>query len=215
MAAGNNSTLGEQAYQALKNKIMTLESGTYMSARQFATEIGMSYTPVREAFLRLQREGYVKQIPNVGFFVETMKFSDLIQFYQVRECLEPFVLNKVFSRFTPQHLAQMKEYIEMQRAALMEGEIMEYIALDVKVHEVMFDLYGNHYLAEFYHNIRSQYMICSDYVARAGNPVAVRDHEMIVKAIEEGRKEDAHTLLCDHISESKFRIKQGYMNIGD
>lgn len=215
MALNSANTLGEQAYKILKSKIITLESGSYMSARQFANDIGMSYTPVREAFLRLQREGYLKQIPNVGFFVETMKFSDLIQFYQVRECLEPFVIGKVFFRFTHDQIGRMLEYIDKQHKALASSDIMQYVELDIAFHEVMFELYGNRYLMEFYHNIRTQYLLCSDHMVRAGNPAAINDHEKIVKAIGDGRKDDAITLLSDHISESKFRMKQGFVNMGE
>ena len=46
-------TLGEKAYEALKKKVATMESGAHLSVRSFAKEIGIGYTPVREAFLRM------------------------------------------------------------------------------------------------------------------------------------------------------------------
>jgi DNA-binding GntR family transcriptional regulator len=140
-------TLSEKAYQTLKDKIITLKSGSYLSARQFANEIGMSYTPVREAFLRLQREGAIKQVPNVGFFVETIDWANLYQSYEVRECIEPFVLKKAFNRFTPEHTAAMRNIVEKQSKALSSGKIMQYMRLDIDLHEVMFrtDFYENHF----------------------------------------------------------------------
>jgi len=74
-----NGTLSEHAYVVLKEKLLTMEGGAYLSMRQFANEIGMSYTPVREAFLRLQNEGALKQIPNVGFLVATMDIKEILQ----------------------------------------------------------------------------------------------------------------------------------------
>lgn len=93
-------TLGEKAYEALKKKVATMESGAHLSVRSFAKEIGIGYTPVREAFLRMEREGTLRQIPNVGFFVQGYDFTSVIHYYQVRECVEPFVLKQVFAQLT-------------------------------------------------------------------------------------------------------------------
>ena len=78
-------TLSELAYFTLKEKLLTMDSGAYLSIRQVANEMGMSYTPVREAFLLLQKEGSLRQITNVGFFVATMDINEILQFFQVRE----------------------------------------------------------------------------------------------------------------------------------
>lgn len=206
-------TLGDRAYYALKEKIITLESGTYLSARQFANEIGMSYTPVREAFLRLQREGAIRQVPNVGFFVETMDLSDLIQFFQVRECIEPFVLKKVFSRFTPQHINKMREYVEKQRHALAAGDIMDYMLIDISLHEVILEMYGNRHLFTLYHTIREQYMYCSNKIAVDYYPDAISEHLSMIDAIERDDMKSALKLLTSHIENAKQRMRDGYTNI--
>lgn len=207
------NTLGERAYQALRDKILTLDSGTYLSARQFANEIGMSYTPVREAFLRLQREGSLRQVPNVGFFVETMDLKDILQIYQVRECIEPFILQKVFSLFLPQHIAQMRSLVEQQSRALKTGDIMQYMRLDITLHEVGLEIYGNKHIKSLYHSIREQYMICSNKIAVAYYPDAISEHNAFITAIEQGDKELALTLINQHIENAKQRMKDGYTNI--
>ena len=52
-------------YEELKKNIisMRLEPGQTMSTQEIATKLGVSRTPVREAFLRLQSEGLVEMIP--------------------------------------------------------------------------------------------------------------------------------------------------------
>ena len=59
--------LSSMAYQAIKERIAAMPSGSYLSARQCALELGISYTPVREAFLRLQKEGVLRQVPMWAF----------------------------------------------------------------------------------------------------------------------------------------------------
>lgn len=206
-------TLGESAYQALRKKVLSLESGTYLSARQFAAEIGMSYTPVREAFLRLQREGALRQVPSVGFFVESLDLNDILQIYQVRECVEPFALQKVFSRILPQHILQMRAHVESQVEALKAGDIMQYMKLDIALHEIVLDIYGNKHIKSMYHSIREHYMFCSNKIAVTYYPDAIIEHTEWIDAIDSGDKERALNLLNKHIENAKQRMKDGYINI--
>lgn len=206
-------TLSEKAYQALKDKIINLKSGSYLSARQFANEIGMSYTPVREAFLRLQREGTIKQVPNVGFFVETVDLADLYQSYEVRECIEPFVLRKAFNRFTPEHIAHMRSIVRKQAEALSSRKIMDYFSLDIELHEIMFTIYNNKQLLELHRNLREQHMFCSHKVAITFNKDALHEHEQFIDAIEDGDMEKALYILNIHIENAKQRMKEGYISV--
>lgn len=206
-------TLSEKAYQALKEKITNLKSGSYLSARQFASEIKMSYTPVREAFLRLQREGTIRQVPNVGFFVENIDLVDLYQSYEVRECIEPFVLKKAFNRFTPEHIAQMKTLLEMQINLLSSGKIMQYMRYDIELHEIMFKIYNNKHLLELYRNIREQHMFCSNKIAVAYNEDALNEHKLLIEAIEAGDLQNSLDILNAHIDNAKQRMKEGYISV--
>ncbi len=206
-------TMGERAYQALREKIITLESGTYLSARSFADEVGMSYTPVREAFLRLQREGSLRQVPNVGFFVETMDLNDILQIYQVRECIEPFVLEKVFSLIRPEHIAQMRALVAKQEGALKKGDIAQYMKLDIALHEILLDLYGNRHIKALYHGIREQYLFCSRKIAESSYPDGVAEHGEAIDAMERGDKKTALKLCCEHIDNARRRMKEGYINV--
>jgi len=206
-------TLSEQAYSELKERLLTLESGAYLSARQFANDIGMSYTPVREAFLRLQSEGALKQIPNVGFFVATMDLSEMAQLFQVRECIEPFVLQKVFPRITDSHIARMRVYEREQREALDLKDIARYMDLDIKLHEVLLELYGNQHLMSLYHKVREKYMFCSNRIALGFYPGAIDEHSKVIGAIEAGDAELSLELLNSHIENAKQRMMEGYINV--
>lgn len=213
MAKDQKSTLSEKAYQMLMDKIYTLDSGSFISARKLASELGMSYTPVREALLCLQQEGYIKLIPNVGFFVETMNFSDIIQYYQVRKCLEPFVLEQIFDLITEEHIKKLKEYIEMQRMALKNSSVIEYVKSDIQFHMIKFKIYGNEYLKEIYTRVRDQHMICSRHILQDEYLDVLKQHERLVNFIEQGRKEDAVRLLGDHINAAEQRQKKGFVNV--
>jgi DNA-binding GntR family transcriptional regulator len=138
----NLKPLSDQAYVLLKRKIMSEGSGAYISARQFATEVGISYTPVREAFLRLQKEGALKLVPNVGFFVQSLDLPDLLQILEVREAIETFVWDKVFDHLGLDSLIQMKNLVKQQREAVISGDAFMYHQVDKSMHEIPFRIYA-------------------------------------------------------------------------
>lgn len=213
MKEKTKSSLSDVAYRALKERIITLGGGSYISARQFANEVGLSYTPVREAFLRMQREGTLKLIPNVGFFINTFDISELIQIYQARECTELFVLDKAFDLIKKEHIEQMKIVNSHLDTALSRGNIIEYQQLDIKFHEIIFVIYGNKHLLRFYRNIREQYMLCSVKVAKRQSNAAILEHAELIASIEAGNKEKAISDLKKNISLAKERMIEGYINV--
>ena len=206
-------SLSEQAYDVLKEKLLTMESGAYLSSRQFASEIGISYTPVREAFLRLQKEGALKQIPNVGFFVAQMDINEILQLFQVRECIEPFVLKQVITRVTPSHIILMRGFVEEQRQALENEDITKYMKLDIKIHEVLLDIYGNPHIKSLYHTIRETYLFCSKRIAQSFYPGALEEHINLIDAIESGDTELSLRILNEHMESAKQRIMEGFVKV--
>ena len=206
-------SLSEQAYDILKEKLLTLENGAYLSSRQFANEVGMSYTPVREAFLRLQNEGALKQIPNVGFFVASMDVNEILELFQVRECIEPFVLSKVINRVTPSHIMLMRGLAEEQKQALDTEDITKYMKLDIRIHEVLLDLYDNPHIKSLYRTVREKYLICSNKVALSFYPDAMVEHINLIDAIESNDMELSLELLNNHIENAKKRILEGYIKV--
>jgi len=213
MKEKSRNSLSDMAYLALRKKIITLGGGSYISARQFANEVGVSYTPVREAFLRMEREGTLKLIPNVGFFINAFDIGEVIQIYQARECTEIFVLEKAFDFITKEHIQQMKNINVQLEAALAKGNILEYQQLDIKFHETFFIIYGNKHLLNFYRNIREQYMLCSVRVAKRLSNAVVVEHEGILASIEAGDKEKAINALRKNISQARERMIEGYINV--
>ncbi len=215
MKEKTKNSLSDVAYHALKEKIISLGGGSYISARQFATEVGLSYTPVREAFLRLQREGTLKLIPNVGFFINTFDITELIQIFQARECTELFVLEKAFDQIKKEHIEQMKKINTQLDQALSRGDIVAYQQLDIKLHEIIFLIYGNKHLLMFYRNIREQYMLCSVKVAKSQSNTAILEHAEFIASIEARDKEKAISDLKKNISQARERMIEGYINVNN
>ena len=207
MKIGNE--LSEKAYRLLKEKLNG-QSDNYISARALASEMDMSYIPVRDALNRMQNEGLIKKIPNVGYFVVRLGIKDVIQIFQVRECIEVFIFEAVFDLIREEHIKAVEEIIEKQRKELKANNLRKYVKEDERFHQVFIDIYNNNYFSDFIRSIREQYFICSNKVAKGSSADGIEEHELIIKYIKEKNKEKAVAMMKKHIGSAKQRMKEGF-----
>ena len=196
--------LSNIAYQAIKERIATMPSGSYLSARQFALDLDISYTPVREAFLRLQKEGVLRQVPNVGFFIQTVDLTDLFQMFQVRECVELFALEKVFSK--------LRSICAEEEKTRQAGDSYRYAELDSAFHRVPLEVLGNQPLLGLYDNTRARYQIISGRLLPLIDEEIQQEHLRLVTAVEQQDLVQAKDLLLHHIQEMKQRLINHYIH---
>lgn len=209
----SNLTLSDRAYNLIKEKIISYDEGQYLSIREMASEIGMSYTPVREAFQRIEKEGLLKRIPNVGFFVPQIDIRHIEEIFQVRECLEVFVLDKVFDLITAEDLETLSDYVDNQVEHLRKGEIHQYVMVDKQFHMLPFRLYGNSHFIDLIENVREQHLICSVKIARNESTEAIKEHRELIEHMGNKDKERALSTLRTHIDNAKQRMKDGYISL--
>ncbi len=207
-------TLSDKAYNTIKEMIPNLDKGQHLSMRDLANQMGMSYTPVREAFHRLKNEGLLEHSPNVGFFVPRMDIIDIMQIFQVRECIEVFVLDRAFEMLTPDNVANLNKYVELQTQHLSRGEMREYMRADEQFHMEFFKVYNNPLLTNLMKTVRQQYLVCSQSIHRGGT-IAIAEHKEIAQRIAARDKENAVRLLEEHIVAAKQRMKEGYITFID
>ena len=82
--------LSQKAYWHIHDKLSagTLKPGFRLSNRAVAKEVGISFTPVREALNRLVSEGLLEYRAGLGVFVPECSRREIEELYEVREMLE-------------------------------------------------------------------------------------------------------------------------------
>ncbi len=100
-------------YQALKKRIILLEDkpGSVLREKEIMDAFGVSRTPVREAFIRLEMEGLVRIIPNLGTFVADVSFQQLKDVFEIRSFLVRLSGQLAAARITEAELAEIHERI--------------------------------------------------------------------------------------------------------
>jgi DNA-binding GntR family transcriptional regulator len=88
MKAARNKKV--QVYESLKRRIIECElvPGLPINEGGFASELGVSKTPIREALRQLERDGFVENIPGRGSTISHITSADIREIFEIREILE-------------------------------------------------------------------------------------------------------------------------------
>jgi len=144
----NTQSLREQIYQYLRDGMQTgkLAPGAALNLNEISQKLGISKTPLRDALIKLEAEGFVTILPRRGVMVNEMTLEDVRQFYDILGALEASVVLDVFHQITPDLIRKMKQLNQAQRKALKEEDYGRYYRLNLEFHGVFLDLCNNNTL---------------------------------------------------------------------
>ena len=110
----SNDTLTQKAYQHIHDKLSggLLQPGSRLSNRGVAKEVGISFTPVREALSRLVSEGLLEYRQGLGVFVPMSNIQEIRESYELREILESEAASMACRNLSPGMLAEMNDSYE-------------------------------------------------------------------------------------------------------
>lgn len=113
----NRRTTADSVAGILRQQIRegTLAAGTRLRQSEVAKRLGVSTTPVREAFALLQADGLVQVDRHRGAVVYEPSVEDLREFYEIREALEALAISLALPHLTDQHLDQLEALIAEMR----------------------------------------------------------------------------------------------------
>lgn len=150
------SRLRERAYEAIKEAILTLEltPGQAVNEAELASQLNVSRTPIRDALLQLQSEGFVIIQPFRGAFVSELTAQDIMEIFALREMLEVPAARNAAQTFTPEDLAQAEGLIEQMRIAVEQDRVRDYSALSDQFHSMIVTRLNNRRVLQVLENLR-------------------------------------------------------------
>lgn len=145
----HNQSLQDQAYNALRSKIIyaELKPGTRLSAIGLEKETGIGRTPIRESFVRLREQELVETRPKSGTYVSKISMERAENACFLREKLERSVLIKCCSAASPEQKHRLDQILA-ESESLDHGETRRFFDLDNLFHETCFEIAGRHGLDE-------------------------------------------------------------------
>lgn len=164
-------------------------------------ELGVSRTPVREAFRQLELEGLIQMIPNKGAYVTGITPKDVQDIYMMRSMLEGLCARWAAGNISPEQLEEMEENIYLSEFHLERGHTEQFAELDNRFHEIMYEACNSKILA---HTLRDfhQYVyrvrrrtLANESRIRA----STKEHRLIMEAIRNQDAKRAEELANQHM----------------
>jgi len=112
----------EHAYDSIKAAILSREfqPGSHLGEAALAQRLGISRTPIREAFRRLGAEGWLEILPDLGVRVTEWSARDVDEVFEARMLLESHIARRAAERVTPEQIATLRRHAEHMESLLDE-----------------------------------------------------------------------------------------------
>lgn len=205
-APPETTSAAEIAYADVKTRILDgdLVGGEMVSEGAVADALGMSRTPVREAFLRLQAEGWMRLYPKRGALVVEVRPHELEDVVDARVLIETDSVRRLTrdAQRAAQVAAELAQVIERQRAAYVAGDLVGLADADTAFHATIVDAGGNALLSTFFATLRDRQrrMVARSLWRRDDRTEQVlHDHELLARLVAESEPDAFEMALARHI----------------
>jgi DNA-binding GntR family transcriptional regulator len=174
--------------------------GEQLSEQALAEQLGVSRTPVREAFLKLQTERLVEVKPQRGTFVFQYDLTELREICELREVLETGALRIALGRDRDGLIKELRSRNKTAQGVVAKGPAA-YQPYDTAFHETLVEASGNRELIAAYEKIAGRvrairYRLTTTMEQIQGSQ---RDHGMVIDALIAGDDPAAATALGRHV----------------
>jgi DNA-binding GntR family transcriptional regulator len=208
--AAPRASLGESAYRALRAQIleMTLPPGHQATEGDLAAQLGMSRTPVHEAVLRLQAEGFLEVQPRRGIRVLPIDPTGMAETYEVLIALEGAAAARLATKRDEAAIDTMARATEAMREALARGDRHAWAAADDRFHRALVQNCGNARLARMAQEAAdlAQRARLATAALRPEPAGSAEEHARILDALRLGDAEAARAALSAHRQRASAEI---------
>lgn len=207
VATSLTARVTEQIREAIQNGEFKLGEG--LSELKLAAALGVSRTPVREAFNALQLQGLIDIRPQSGSFVFMPTEENVGALCEFRRVMEVTALRLCFEYRREDALQQMRAASDAMELAKQTGDRLAISHADTDFHQAIMNHSNNPYLIEAYKlvsgrvaTLRTHNLVGLDTLLNK----SISEHRLIIAALSAGKLDRAETILDEHIS----RMGVGY-----
>ena len=196
----NLTPLREQVYQYFRNEMQHghLIPGSSVNLNEISRKLGISKTPLRDALIQLEAEGFVTILPRRGVLVNKLSLREIQSLYQIIGSLEATVVAAVFDKFTKFHIDKMKQLNAEQVSSLKKEDFDRYYRLNLDFHNVFLDLSDNETLKTIIKPLKQRLY---DFPRRGyleeWEKQHLAEHDKLIAAIVKGNPERAASVVRD------------------
>ena len=194
-------SLREQVYEYLRDEMGRggLQPGEFLDLNQLAARLNVSRTPLREALLHLEAQGFVTILPRRGFRLNALTLDDIRHFYEIIGAMEAAALRQAGPTLGPADFARMRQLDAAMSDAVAARDFDEYYQANLAFHDVYLQRCDNTRLIAQVQLLKRRLY---DWPRRAGMVQAweehsVVEHEEFLSLLERGNVAQAAAHLQD------------------
>jgi DNA-binding GntR family transcriptional regulator len=146
------------AYEQIKEAILSgvLRPLERITEGDVASRLGLSRTPVREAFGLLAAEGLIQVVPQRGSFVSQLRIDDILEIYQIRTPLECMAARIAAEALDESALATLGRMVEAEAQGQGTRSARETLEANAEFHRIIIDCVRNRRLRALVGQLQGQ-----------------------------------------------------------
>lgn len=203
----DKETLSDKAYKILVELIVSqkLESGVRLKEQHVAKELGISATPIREAFKKLAADGFVEIKPYYGVVVRRTDEKESDNIYQCLVALSEMEMKLAIDNFDDNFVIQLAGIIAKEKKA---KSFFEFHSLNLDFHHTIWVQTGNEVFVKIMKMlVASTHMRYADGCEQ-GQKHIIQGHQNILEAIKIKSPKMAHKAMLELLEKSMQIIKK-------
>lgn len=195
----DKETLSDKAYKILVELIVSqkLESGVRLKEQHVAKELGISATPIREAFKKLAADGFVEIKPYYGVVVRRTDEKESDNIYQCLVALSEMEMKLAIDNFDDNFVIQLAGIIAKEKKA---KSFFEFHSLNLDFHHTIWVQTGNEVFVKI-----MKMLVASTHM---GQKHIIQGHQNILEAIKIKSPKMAHKAMLELLEKSMQIIKK-------
>ena len=204
----------DEVYEQLKRDIaeFKLVPGDRFTENELCERLGVSRTPVRQALIRLQQEGYVEVLFRSGWRVLPFDFEQFEQLYDLRMVLETTAVHRLCSddRRVDRGLLDKLAATWLLPAADRSTDGVQVGRWDEEFHCSLVAAAGNAEMARVHREVTDRIRIIRrlDFTRADRIETTYDEHAKILRAVQRKRADQAALLIRAHIGTSQAEVRK-------
>jgi len=197
----NIKSLKEQVYEFLREAMRRGEilPGSVIDMEDTSVRLGVSKTPLRDALLQLEMEGFVTILPRRKVVVNVLRPEDIKNYYEIIGALESAALRQAFSQLGPADFEHMGRLNVEMKEAIERDNFDLYYEKNLAFHDVFLSRCGNENLLKIVNNLKRRLY---DFPRQQGfvkewEQASIQEHGALIDRISSKNKEAAAAQIRD------------------
>lgn len=206
----------DRAYQDTRARIIDgrLAGGDVITEGQVSTALGVSRTPVREAFLRLQAEGFLELYPKRGAVVVPIPPDEAISLSEARELIESFAITKLLTendRLPRELVDELWDLVTEQARHARARDLAAFTSAETNFHLAIVAAAQNAFLTGLFEALRDRQQRLTMTVqskVTVDLDEIIAEHQKLVRLLEDGELDPALSAVRSHARASRRSAAQ-------